>query len=244
MRFDYDKAADTYDLHRRGGGPFVGFLCELARASSAEHVLEIGPGTGNNTQAFLDAYPCALVGLDLSRGMIARAARKVPEAHWVQGDAAHMPFAAQSMEFVFAVLVLHHIHDIAPVLAECARVLRRGYAAFVTSPHDFIDRHPMNRYFPSFAPIDKNRFQSVDHIERLLREAGFHETGARRIIGPPQPIDRKYLAAIEGKFLSTYSLMPPEEYERGLARLRADIETHGRLDIEMRWESVTVWGRR
>lgn len=243
MEFDYDRAAERYDAYRKGGGPFLGFLHELARRSNATQVLELGAGTGNNTQAFLDIYPCTLFGLELSRAMVKRAAGKVAAAHWIQGRAEHLPFRSASFDFVFAVLVLHHIREILPVMQECRRVLRRGYVAFVTSPHDFIDRHPMNRYFPSFAAIDKARFHPIEKIENALKLAGFSEVHAKRIIGEPQPLDHHYLEKVKGRFLSTFDLLPPDELEQGIARLQADIDQYGVVPIEMRWECVTVWGR-
>jgi len=243
MGFDYDRAAATYDNHRGGGGPYLPVLLRLAGASNARCVLEIGPGTGNNTAAFLEAHPCLLLGLERSRGMLEKAVAKRVPARWVRGDARHIPFAEDSCEFVFGVLVLHHIVELGQVMRECRRVLRKGHAAFVTSPHDFIERHPMNRYFPSFARIDHSRFHTVEAIRQALEEAGFVETGAERMVAPPAPIDRRYLAKVENRFISTYDLIPRDEYDRGLARLRADIEKKGALDEVMRWESVTVWGR-
>lgn len=242
MEFDYDKAAERYDAYRKGGGPFLKTLHELACRSNAAHVLELGAGTGNNTQAFLDIYPCTLYGLELSRAMVKRAAGKIHAAHWVQGRAEHLPFRSASFDFVFAVLVLHHILDIFPVMQECRRVLRRGCAAFVTSPHDFIDRHPMNRYFPSFAAIDKARFHPIEKIEEALKQAGFSEVAAERIVGEPQPLDRRYLEKVKGRYLSTFDLLPPGELEQGIAHLQADIDKYGVLPIDVRWECVTVWG--
>ncbi len=243
IHYDYDKVADRYDRYRAGGGPYLQVLQALAQACSARRVLEIGAGTGNNTAAFLRAYPCMLIGLDKSWAMLSRAVHKDIPARWVQGDALHLPLKSASVDFVFGVLVLHHIPDLPGLAAECARVLKRGSAAFVTSPHDFIDRHPMNQYFPSFARIDKARFPSIEAVQTALKDAGFAETGAERAIADPIPIDRAYLEKVEHKFISTYDLIPPEEYASGLARLRADIEPHGCLNVSLRWECVTVWGR-
>ena len=244
MRFDYDKAAPTYDNHRRGGGPYLPILHRLAQQSGAGRVLEIGPGTGNNTSAFLEAFPCSLIGLERSRGMLARAAAKKIPARWLHSDAHAIPLADRSIDFIFGVLVLHHITDLDAVFSECARILRNGYAAFITSPHDFIERHPMNRYFPSFKAVDMARFQPVEELRASFRSAGFAETGIERTTAAPTPIDQAYLAKIENKFISTYDLIPPNEYQEGLARMRAEIEANGRLDADMCWECATVWARR
>lgn len=242
-RFDYDKEAHRYDRHRKVGGPFIAPLVQLAQASRARRVLEIGPGTGNNTRAFHEAHPCALIGLDRSRGMLEAAHAKDLDAAWIQADATRLPLADATFDFIFGVLVLHHLPDVRPLFQESRRVLRRGHAAFVTSPHGFIDNHPINRYFPSFARIDKARFQSVEALWDAMRSAGFSQVGAEHTKAPPEPIDARYVEKVAGKFISTYTYIPDPEFQEGLARLRDDVAQNGSLDTPVEWESVTVWGR-
>ena len=242
LEFDYDKVAHRYDRHRGGGGPYLDRLIELASAGGARRVLEIGAGTGNNTVAFAHAFPCSLIALEPSAGMIANAQAKDAPGHWLRGSALHIPLAPASVDFVFAVYVLHYIHDLDRAFRECARVLRGGTAAFVTASHEFIDRHPMNRYFTSFAGIDKTRFQTVPQVLHALADAGFTHTGEDRYNAPPRPIDHYYAERVAHKFISTYDLLPPGEFETGLARLQADLEGRDALDTPLQWEATVVWG--
>ena len=244
MRVDYDTLSHTYDDYRAGGGPYLRKLVELASEHRAAHVLEIGAGTGNNTQAFLAAHPCRLVGLDRSKGMLDRARGKGIAADWVQGDATQLPIGDGCVQFVFGVYVLHHLPDLDALFGECARVMRSGAAAFVTASWDFIDRHPMNAYFPSFARIDKARVQPIGVVEESLRNAGFAHVGVEHFVDVPRPIDANYVERIANKFISTYDLLPPEEFTQGLERLQADVVRKGRLDAPMQWESVVVWGEQ
>jgi len=242
MNIDYDRIAARYDRHRGGGGPYLKRLVALAEVSRARRVLEIGPGTGNNTAAFCETYSCEVVGLEPSRGMLAHARSKGIPARWVRGSASAMPLASGSVDFVFSVYVLHHLTDLDVPFRECARVLKDGYAAFVTAPTDFIDRHPMNRYFPSFARIDRARFQPVEDVVNALVRAGFAQVETERFVDTPRPIDRAYADRVANKFISTYDLIPPDEFAAGIKRLYADIEARGRLDEPIVWESVVVWG--
>ena len=239
---DFDAIAPDYDAHR-GAGPFSQELARLARECSARHVFEIGAGTGNVSRAFLEQHPCRLVGVDRSQGMLARARAKVPEAAWVQGDAFHLPLSESSVDFVFGVYVLHHLTDLARPLRECRRVLRNGCAAFVTAPQAFIRSHPMNRFFPSFATIDGARFQPEKDIERALLDAGFAAAGTIEVQAPPQPINAAYVKKVADRFITTYRLLPPEEFKAGLKRLREEVETKGRLDEPLAWRAAVVWGR-
>jgi ubiquinone/menaquinone biosynthesis C-methylase UbiE len=241
MRFDYNRVAHTYDLHRTGGGPFLPGLVALAEDVEAVRVLEIGSGTGNNSRAFLEAWPCALTGVELSRGMIGRARGKRTGAVFAQADATRLPFERGMFDMVFCVLVLHHIRDINALMAECARVQRRGHAAFVTTPVSFIENHPFKPYFPSFVEIDLRRFQPVEEIEQALLRAGYRRAGHALGARDPEPVDEAYLRKIEGKFISTLDMIPADEFEEGLAKMRGEIAAKGRLDRLMRWEFVTVW---
>ncbi len=238
---NYDKISQTYDRFRGIGGPYMESIIALVRESRAQRVVELGAGTGNNSVALLNAHPCELTCIDASIGMLREGRKKCPNAPWVLGNALAVPVQDHSVDFVFSVYMLHHIRDLVPLFRECGRLLKGGCTAHVTTTHDFIDRHPMNRYFPSFAAIDKARFQSLDVIVAAFEKTGFRDVGYRVHRAEPVPIDKAYFKKIENRFISTFEIMGPEEFDSGLARLRADIETHGRLDEPIAWESMAVW---
>lgn len=242
-RIDYDNVAPRYDRYRTGEGIYVPRLAQHARAVGAEYVLELGCGTGNVSAAFLRAHPCCLTGLDLSAGMLAAAAGKIHGPRWIRGDAATLPFGSDAFEYAFGVFFVHHIVDLPRLFLECARVVERCIAV-VTTTHNFIERHPMNAYFPSFATVDKTRFQPVEAIEGAMREAGFGRIDSDVIVAPPVPIDRAYVEKVAGRFISTYDLLPPDEFRYGLERLRADVDAKGALEVPAQWECVCVAGYR
>jgi len=187
---------------------------------------------------------CAITALEPSRGMLQQAAAKGIPARWVRGAAPDLPFADQSFDFVFATYVLHYIPDLPSLFQECGRVLHQGCGAFVTAPTDFIVKHPMNAYFPSFAKVDLARFQPVEAVAAALRRAGFHGVDSKTVTAPPRPVDCRFVERVAGKFVSTYDLLPPGEFETGLARLRADVKAKGCLDEPMIWEAAIIWGYR
>lgn len=242
MQFDYDKVAQRYDGYRRGGGPFLRCLVELAK--DAQRVLEVGPGTGNNTQAFLEQHPGNLIALDHSRGMLDIGREKVPQARWLLGDVEHLPFPEAAFDYAFGVYVLHHLQKLEFAFQQCHRVLKPGATlAFVTAPISYIQRHPMNAYFPSFSKADLERFQSVKEIVSAMKSAGF-KPGVHYCVEAPKPIDNYYVDRVANKFISSLDLIPEDEFTEGLARLRADVTMRGRLNVAIEWESVVVWGTK
>jgi SAM-dependent methyltransferase len=81
---------------------FVGFL-----VPNHSHVLEIGCGDGG-LLAFL--RPRRGVGIDLSEGMVRRAAQQHPELHLVQGDAEDLP-ASGEFDYVILSDLLGYLED-------------------------------------------------------------------------------------------------------------------------------------
>jgi ubiquinone/menaquinone biosynthesis C-methylase UbiE len=93
------------------------------------HILDIGCGTGQFAAAALRHLPKAQVwGLDLSGGMLQRAATRIPELdgrlHLVQGDSERLPFRDNHFDAVTCSHSFHHYPQQHRVLAEMHRVLR------------------------------------------------------------------------------------------------------------------------
>lgn len=84
--------------------------------------LEIGCGTGAHAAA-VRALGWRPVGVDISAGMLAHAAKRLPVA---KADAEHLPIRAQRLDAVIAVMVHTDMPGYARVVAEAARILRPG----------------------------------------------------------------------------------------------------------------------
>jgi len=130
-------------------------------------VLDLGCGTGL-TGVYLGGVKGSLVGVDLSAGMIEQARRHAIYTRFVHDDlrAELQRSAADSYDCVIANDVFIYVGDIAEIVADCFRVLRRGGQLIFsceTAADDgrgFVLR-PSKRYAHSRA-----------YIERLCREAG------------------------------------------------------------------------
>jgi malonyl-CoA O-methyltransferase len=141
VRQSFARAAATYDS--------ADFLQTEVRERLLERlqwvqleprrVLDLGAGTGKALSRLAERFPGAeVVGLDLTPAMLRVAARRstgssTSPALLVCADAAHLPLPDQSIDLVFASLVLHWSPALDAVLAEVRRVLRHpGLFTFTT----------------------------------------------------------------------------------------------------------------
>jgi ubiquinone/menaquinone biosynthesis C-methylase UbiE len=136
----YDAVADEFErLTQEFTAPIARRLVEFAGVSRADCVLDVGCGTGVVTRLVARQLhaPGKVVGLDLSDGMLAAAARlasseglqAVTEFH--KGDAEHLDFAEERFDKVVSLYALRHFPDPAAALAEMFRVLKREGRALV-----------------------------------------------------------------------------------------------------------------
>ncbi len=131
-RRTFGKAADSYDdaavLQHEIGRRLLDRLDYVKL--QPQRVLDIGCGTGVNTEALLKRYPKAeVIGLDFAMPML-RHARK--RGRWLRrprclcGDLDFLPLASHSIDLVFSNVAVQWSQDPAGAIAEMHRVLRPG----------------------------------------------------------------------------------------------------------------------
>lgn len=126
----YHKLAKVYDWIF---GPILhpGRLLALDRMGIArgDRVLEVGVGTGINTPLY--PYNCHVTGIDLSASMLEKARARVSckglsHVRLMEMDAAHLKFADESFDIVYAPYLVNCVSDPIGVVQEMRRVCRRG----------------------------------------------------------------------------------------------------------------------
>jgi predicted TPR repeat methyltransferase len=145
----FDQYAGRYDaaltkhLHYRGPALLLAAVKSaverLGRPMHFESLLDLGCGTGLAGQVFRP-FAARLVGVDLSAAMIARAEAKGDYDRLVVGNLAAFLSdeiaKAAKYDLVLAADVFVYVSDLAPVLADIARVLApRGVVAFTVETH-------------------------------------------------------------------------------------------------------------
>ena len=103
-----------------------------------ERVLDIGSGTGEHARVLAEAVgeTGEVIGVDPNEGMRGEAARRAPQARFVDGNAYDLPFPDGSLDAVTCERVFQHLDDPDRATTEIARVLRPGGRVVITD-HDW-----------------------------------------------------------------------------------------------------------
>jgi ubiquinone/menaquinone biosynthesis C-methylase UbiE len=172
-RTAYTQWAATYDTDRNLTRDLDQAATRTVLAGRHERaILEIGCGTGKNTQLLAEIGDRVLA-IDFSSGMLAQAKAKGFAAHvlFSVADLTRLwPCADQSVDLIACNLVLEHIADLSFVFAEAVRVLAPSGALFVC------ELHPFKQYLGSKATFqrDQERIEPpafVHHLSDFLDAA-------------------------------------------------------------------------
>lgn len=144
----YDRIAEHFSKTREYAWPEVeSFLA----GRSVDRALDVGCGNGRHAEA-LAAHANAVIGLDVSRGLLQEATRRAAEREYddctsfLHGDATTLPLRDDVVDLAVYVATIHHLDTRSArirSLDELARVLRPGAHALVSAwstAHDRFDR--------------------------------------------------------------------------------------------------------
>ncbi len=163
----YDRWAKTYDTDpNRTRELAASVLRQRNPELEGRDVIEIGCGTGRNTEWFVERAG-SVVAMDFSEGMLRQAKARVrsPRVRFVQHDIrTSWPEAAASADFVIAMLVLEHIEQVEPIFAEAARMLREGGELFVC------ELHPTRQMYGRQAEFTDSETGECERIAAFLHD--------------------------------------------------------------------------
>ncbi len=198
-RSSYNQMSGWYDLIAGSSErKFREKGLELLNAVAGETVLEAGCGTGHSllTLAHQVGLEGRVYGLDLSEGMLGQARSRLfrsgsnNQVMLQCGDAAHLPFPANSFDALFMsfTLELFDTPEIPPVLAECRRVLkiggRMGLVSLVKKNRFMVDLYEwLHLQFPVL--VDCRPIFARD----IIVEAGFQIMEAKDLVMWGLPVD-------------------------------------------------------
>ncbi len=134
----YDLWAESYDTDPNKTRELAGEVLRRADLGlTGRDILEVGCGTGLNT-LWLSERAGSVLGLDISEGMLRKAEARVcsPRVRFLRVDIRDpWPLPDESTDIVLALLVLEHVHHLAPIFREAKRVLRPGGEVYLCELH-------------------------------------------------------------------------------------------------------------
>ena len=228
---NYDSMAAAFDRRYRENDysgvesalrVFVGREC-------TGRVLEVGCGTGHWLR-LLSGTAIRVAGVDASRSMLAIARTKSPGASLAQGRAEQLPWGDRTFERVFCINALHHFEDKLGFLREAHRVLVPGGQIMTVGldPHIGADRWYIYEYFEGVLATDKVRYPASQQIREWMHALGYSSVGTSEVQHLPVRLSAR--SAIEQGRLdksvtSQLAVLPDEEHERGVERIRRALES-------------------
>jgi SAM-dependent methyltransferase len=199
---DFDQYTESYQEALERSIAFAGaeaaryvgakarMLVDLARRRvgdpTALEALDVGCGPGE-TDAFLEGAFSGLCGVDISEGMVERAAERNPWASYASyARGEPLPHRDEAFDLSFAICVFHHVplEERQDLVAEMARVTRQGglVAIFEHNPWN-----PLTRKAVRDCPFDEDaELLSRREASRLLRAADLEPAESAYIIFFPK----------------------------------------------------------
>jgi ubiquinone/menaquinone biosynthesis C-methylase UbiE len=166
---DYDR---WFDEHRDIYTTQVRLLRDAVPQTG--HGLELGVGSGRF------AHPLGIrSGIDPSLKLIEMARSRGVEA--VLGDGEHLPYRAETFDYVLIMTVICFLENPTNVLQETFRVLVKGgdlILGFIEKDGEIATQYRREKIKGRFLRFA--RFMTVDEVARLVKEVGFSEISVFR----------------------------------------------------------------
>jgi SAM-dependent methyltransferase len=220
----YDRTGHGYAAVRRPD-PRIAARVEAA-LGDARSVVNVGAGAGSYEPADRE-----VTAVEPSELMISQ--RPPDAAPAIKASAEELPFGDDSFDAAMAMITVHHWRDLEAGVAEMARVARRRIVVLSFDPEPLADFW-LVEYFPRAFEIHSDFMPPIEELAALLGGAEVE------VVPLPRRCTDGFFFALwdrpelqldpEVRRASTvWHVMAPEEIERGLEALGADLDS-GRWD--------------
>jgi SAM-dependent methyltransferase len=247
----FDRAADYYDRTRAIPDETLHATLEVMGRELAGRgpVLEIGVGTGI-LAAPLAARGLPLVGLDLSRAMLAKIAEKTGGQvgfPLVQGDATRAPFADAAFGAAYCRWVLHLIPDWRSAVAELVRVVRPGGVVVIdpggsTGAWKEVWLRFVELLGDRARPAGLSWAHEIDRLDAALVELGAGPRPLEAISVPVGDTPAEFLELVRAHRYSWTWNVPDDELAPAADEVERWVqERFGGLHEPLETESETLW---
>jgi len=189
---EFDSWAESYDhdVATQNKFPFAGYIAALqtvvllASPESRMSILDIGTGTGNLAERFMESG-CELWCTDFSQIMLQKARLKLPQAHFVLHDLRRDWPAELDLRFdrIVSAYVFHHF-ELDRKIALCTELVTRHLAVtgkLIIADLSFTDASARDTFGQSVGELwEDEPYWLVDESVQALTQAGL-KVGYERI---------------------------------------------------------------
>lgn len=241
MKVNYDNVSAIYD-DRYNDSKMPGIekkLLQIVEEKNYKSILEVGCGTGHWIKKIADVD--FKVGFDLSRGML----KKYPQPNsinYVCTNADKLPLKNNQFDLIYCVNAVHHFSYPYEFVQNAYNKLKPGgmLAFFGTNPSEPENKWYIFDYFDGVFDTEVKRFPNTEKLRNCITESGFKEN-LFEIVDVVNREKTNY-EIFDDLFLvkdatSELSLISQEEYDNGIKKMKAKIESNKILNIDTKFKT-------
>ncbi len=235
MEVKYDTIGTGYNSTRKADNYLTEQLLHHLKPTRNGKYLDIGCGTGNYTIE-IQKKGFHFMGIDPSKEMLEKAKRTNKEIEWKLGSAENTGLAKNTLDGIIGCLTIHHWTNLKSAFTELKSVLKpEGRIVIFTSTPQQMHGYWLNHYFPKMMAASILQMPTLETVQTAMIESGIEPVGTDKYSirtdlqdkflycgkhNPELYFDEKIRHGIS----SFSSLANLEEVERGLSKLRKDID--------------------
>jgi len=222
-----DNYSKIYLAHRVADISLLDAVIGNLQFKEGMRLLDFGCGTGNYLLALQDKGFTELYALDKD-DMIAIATERTGVAV-KSGSHLSIPFEDSFFDSIMLIAMIHFVDDLDSLFMNLSRVCKEGgRIVIVTQSHKQVDARFYNRYFPSLAGIDKQRYHEPERIISVAEKNGFFAQGVQDYIsGEDLVIDDSYFNLVRDKSFFVLRLLPEDEFNKGMVLFEQEMKQNG-----------------
>ncbi len=201
-------------------------------------VLDVGAGTGMFAVAFQQWFGARVVAIEPAEAMRA-AIPAGPGIEVLDGHAGALPVPDAGADLAWLGSVLHHIPDLDAAARELRRALRPGAPVLIRNAFPGrCGRDLRVRYFPGAERVI-DTYRTVEEVCSVFAGAGFAKVAVEAVPHRAAPSLAQFAAGVRRESDSKLRAISDEEFEEGMARLRAEAAA-GPDEPAMSWLDLLV----
>lgn len=219
---DYSEA---FLAHRAADIGLLDAVINNLQLDEKKQLLDFGCGTGNYLLALQEKKYSNLFALDKDDNMI-NIAKTRTGINVKKGSHINIPFNNNFFDSVMLIAMIHFIDDLDCLFKNLNNVCKKdARVVIVTQSYQQIDARFYNRYFPSLAGIDKQRYHEPQKIISSAQKCGFLLKGIQDYSsGTDMIIDEEYYNLIKSKSFYVLRLLSDDEFNEGMALFEQELK--------------------